>query len=113
MASPGIASVAWFERLLYAPGDDEETRRRKVQFTLASILVAPAGLIWGALYFAFGEKLVAAIPTAYPVLTALGLAEAPARLFQRHLERLPDLFAGEALGLFGRSAGGGGGVSAR
>lgn len=61
----------WVERLLYAPGDDEETRRRKVQFTIASILVAPAGLVWGALYFFYGERTVAAIPLAYSVLTLL------------------------------------------
>ena len=73
MANPAIASVGWVERLVYAPGDDEETRRRKVQFTIASILVAPAGLIWGVLYFAYGERTVAVIPTAYPVLTALDL----------------------------------------
>jgi signal transduction histidine kinase len=73
MASPLMAALAWVERLLYAPGDDEETRRRKTQFTLASILVAPAGLIWGVLYLALGEKLVAAIPIAYPVLTGLDL----------------------------------------
>jgi hypothetical protein len=69
MAKLVIAFVGWVERLLYAPGDDEEARRRKVQFTIASILVAPAGLVWGVLYFAFGERTVAAIPTAYPVLT--------------------------------------------
>jgi signal transduction histidine kinase len=73
MAKPAIASVRWVERLVYAPGDDEETRHRKLQFTIASILVAPAGLIWGALYFAFGERSVAAIPTAYPVLTLVDL----------------------------------------
>jgi len=58
---------------MYAPGDDEETRRRKVQFTIASILVAPAGLVWGVLYFLFGERTVAAIPVAYPFLTGLDL----------------------------------------
>lgn len=58
---------------MYAPGDDEETRHRKVQFTVASMLVAPAGLVWGALYFAYGEGRVATIPIAYAVFTLLDL----------------------------------------
>jgi signal transduction histidine kinase len=65
--------TGWIERRLCAPGDDEETRHRKVQFTVASILVVPAGLVWGVLYFAFGERAVAAIPVAYSVLTLLDL----------------------------------------
>ena len=70
---PVTTSLGWLERISYSPGDDEETRRRKVQFTIASILVIPAGLILGALYFAYGERGVAAIPVAYSVLTLLGL----------------------------------------
>ncbi|MGE5347536.1 MAG: hypothetical protein ACM3JH_16400, partial [Acidithiobacillales bacterium] len=65
--------TGWMERRLCAPGDDEETRHRKVQFTVASILVAPAGLLWGALYFAYGERAVAAIPVTYAALTFLDL----------------------------------------
>ncbi|HEY6114567.1 MAG TPA: ATP-binding protein [Candidatus Dormibacteraeota bacterium] len=61
----------WVERLVCAAGDNEETRHRKVQFTIASILVVPAGLVWGALYFVYGERTVAAIPVAYSVLTLL------------------------------------------
>ena len=34
----------------------------------------PSGFLWGALYFAFGERTVAAIPAAYSVLTLLNLA---------------------------------------
>ncbi len=65
--------TGWVERLVCSPGEDEETRRRKVQFTIASILVAPAGLAWSALYFAYGERAVAAIPLAYAVFTLLDL----------------------------------------
>jgi signal transduction histidine kinase len=72
---PGAASArppghaGWIERRLCVPGDNEETRHRKVQFAVASILVVPAGLLWGALYFASGERATAAIPVAYSVLT--------------------------------------------
>ncbi len=66
--------TGWIERNLTAPGEDEETRRLRVQFTFTSILVIPFGFLWGALYFAFGERTVAAIPSAYSVVTLLNLA---------------------------------------
>jgi signal transduction histidine kinase len=65
--------AGWLERRLCVPGDNEETRHRKVQFTIAAIIVVPAGLLWGALYFAYGERTVAAIPVAYSVLTLLDI----------------------------------------
>jgi Ca-activated chloride channel family protein len=43
---------------------------------------------------------------SHPVLTDLEIAEAPARLTELYPQRLPDLFAGEELVLFGRYAGG-------
>jgi len=63
--------IGWIERRLGAAGDDEETRHRKVQLVSACILVMPAGLFWGALYLAYGERAAAAIPIAYSVLTLL------------------------------------------
>ncbi len=42
---------------------------------------------------------------SHPVLTDLEIAEAPVRLTERYPQRLPDLFAGEELVLFGRYAG--------
>ncbi len=65
--------TGWIERAFCGPGDDEETRRRRVNFTFASILVIPFGFLWGALYFAFGERSVAVLPWAYSVLTLLNL----------------------------------------
>lgn len=43
----------------------------------------------------------------HPVLADLGLGDAPARLEELHPQRLPDLFAGEELVIFGRYAGSG------
>ncbi len=42
---------------------------------------------------------------SHPVLTDLEIAEAPVRLTELYPQRLPDLFAGEELVLFGRYAG--------
>src|SRR5512142_2578941 len=67
------AFVAWVERLVSDAGEREEARRRKAQVVIASILVVPAGLLWGSLYFAFGERYAAALPWSYSVLTFLDL----------------------------------------
>src|SRR5262249_54215800 len=61
------------ERRVCAPGDDDEARLRKVLFVFACVLVVPAGLLWGALYFAYGERTAALLPLAYSALTLLGL----------------------------------------
>ena len=65
--------TGWIERRLCVPGENEETRQRKVQFTIASILVVPAGLLWGGLYIVYGEPGVAPFPIAYSVLTLVDL----------------------------------------
>ena len=76
-ATPEAASVPWLgsliEPLVCTPEDDEETRHRKVLFTLASSLIVPAGVIWSLLYLAFGEPGPALIPLAYSVLTLLNV----------------------------------------
>jgi signal transduction histidine kinase len=60
--------TGWLERRLCAAGDDEDARHRKIQLVMATILVTPAGVIWGALYWVFGERGAAAIPMAYSVV---------------------------------------------
>jgi signal transduction histidine kinase len=91
--------TGWIERNLTGPGDDEETRSRRVRFTLASILWVAAGLLWSALYFAFGEPAVAGwleergVPEPWrlaPPLAEQGL-DPPS------LSRLATIFEGEAL----------------
>ena len=68
-----VSLTAWLEPILSQAGESEETRHRKVEFVLASLLVIPAGLIWGALYFANGERAAAAIPIAYAAVTPLNV----------------------------------------
>lgn len=63
--------TGWFERVVSEQGESEESRRRRVQFAIAAVLVAPAGVIWGAVYYVFGERIAAAIPTSYALLTLL------------------------------------------
>jgi signal transduction histidine kinase len=65
--------VAWVERLVSGPGDQEEARHRQAQVVIASILVVPAGMLWGLIYFAFDERTAAALPWSYCALTFLDL----------------------------------------
>ena len=64
---------ARFERRLSLPGDDEQTRHRKVQLTVVSMLIVPLAFVWGGMYFAFGEPAAGVIPTSYAILTLLDL----------------------------------------
>jgi signal transduction histidine kinase len=66
--------LARAEALACQPGDDEQTRMRKVVFTLAMAAVIPAGLLWGFLYAAFGAWLAAVPPLSYSFLSAINLA---------------------------------------
>jgi signal transduction histidine kinase len=65
--------LRWVEPLVCAPGEDQETRLRKVLLVVASVLVVPAGLFWGAVYWIFDERTVALFPFAYSGLTLLDL----------------------------------------
>ena len=65
--------AGWVERRVSAPGDDEETRRRKALFTLALILVIPFGVVWAGLYVAYGEPAAALTAMSYVAVTIPGL----------------------------------------
>ena len=60
-------------RLGARPGDTEDVRVRKRYLLLMSLLILPAGLLWGAIYWVFGETLAALVPWAYALLSALSL----------------------------------------
>jgi signal transduction histidine kinase len=64
----------WLERRVSVPGDDEETRRRKVLFIFGGILPIPFTLLAAGLYFAYDEAVAALIPLSYSVITLAGLA---------------------------------------
>ena len=65
--------AGWVERRVSVPGDDEETRRRKVLFTAALILVTPTLFVWAGLYFAYGEPVAAVFPVYFAVVTGAGV----------------------------------------
>jgi class 3 adenylate cyclase len=55
------------------PRDDEDERLRKVLVLAAALMVVPAGALWGALYWVYGEPLAAAVPWSYTVFSALSI----------------------------------------
>jgi class 3 adenylate cyclase len=55
------------------PADDADLRLRKLLVMAAVAMVGPAALVWGALYWAFGESVPALVPWSYAVITALTL----------------------------------------
>ena len=65
--------VAFARRVSFDPSDTEAARLQKGVAVLAAIVEAPAGVIWGAMYLAFGEAGAAVVPFAFPVLIALNL----------------------------------------
>jgi guanylate cyclase len=57
-----------------SPADDPEVRAQKTLLVLSALLFIPPSLVWSAMYFFFDERLSAAIPFAYVIVTLIGLA---------------------------------------
>ena len=55
------------------PGDDEDTRLRKVVLLAAALTIAPLAVVWGLLYWLAGATSAAIIPWAYAAVSGLGL----------------------------------------
>lgn len=70
----------------FDPSDDAELKTRQELLVKFTLLVAPAGLAWGALYFAFGETAAAIVPLAYVPLSLVNLATfGLTRAYRRHV----------------------------
>lgn len=55
------------------PGDDEDTRLRKVLLLVAALTIAPLAILWGLLYWLAGATLPAIFPWAYAAISVLGI----------------------------------------
>lgn len=56
-----------------SPADSDDLRIRKRYLLLMALLILPAGLIWGAIYWAFGEETAALAPWTYVVLSIVSI----------------------------------------
>jgi len=53
--------------------DDEDERLRKVLVLAAALMVLPAAVVWGAVYWIFGERLAAAVPWTYAAVSCVSI----------------------------------------
>ena len=77
LARGGSAMGRLLERITQSvgvPSDDDETRLRKATLVVANLMFVPAGLIWGTIYFYFGDLRSGLIPFSYGVVCLLSLA---------------------------------------
>ena len=71
MLLPFVDEIA---RRVSPPADESEIRTQKTLLVLSALLFIPPGLVWSAIYFIYDERLSAAIPLAYVIVSLLGLA---------------------------------------
>jgi guanylate cyclase len=76
----GRRAIRFVAAIGASPGDPAELRLRKTLLVTVAIIILPAGVIWGALYWVAGEPLVALLPWSY-------LAASLASLILFHLTR--------------------------
>ena len=55
------------------PGDDEDTRLRKVLLLVATLVITPLAFVWGAIYWMVGAHGAAAIPWLYLLISLASL----------------------------------------
>jgi class 3 adenylate cyclase len=55
------------------PTDDEDLRLRKLLLLTAALLILPAAVAWGAIYWLFGEWSAALVPWAYALLSLVSV----------------------------------------
>ncbi len=60
-------------RLGARPDDTADVRVRKRYLLLMALLILPAGAVWGAIYWIFGQPLAALSPWSYMVLSAVSI----------------------------------------
>jgi class 3 adenylate cyclase len=56
------------------PQDDEDVRLRKVLVLTSALMVLPAAIVWGAIYWWFDERLAALSPWSYLVIGLVSIA---------------------------------------
>jgi diguanylate cyclase (GGDEF)-like protein/PAS domain S-box-containing protein len=58
----------------FLPADDADVRLKKVALTLVPLIIGPAALVWGLIYFLVGRPLSGVIPLSYSLVSVVSLA---------------------------------------
>ena len=70
----GRQAIAFIARIGADPADPVDLRLRKALLVTVALMVLPASVIWGALYWVAGERTAALLPWSYLVGSLLSLA---------------------------------------
>lgn len=57
----------------FLPSDDADLRLKKVALTLVPLIIGPAALSWGVIYFLLGHPVSGAIPMSYAIISLFSL----------------------------------------
>jgi adenylate cyclase len=74
MRAPARRTIGLLLRIGADPADTVEVRSRKALLVAVALMVLPASVIWGAIYWAAGEPAAAFLPWAYTAGSVLSLA---------------------------------------
>jgi adenylate cyclase len=55
------------------PNDSDEMRLQKTLSVLGSLMFIAAGILWGCIYFSFGESIAGVIPFGYSIASSLSV----------------------------------------
>ena len=55
------------------PGDSEDLKLQKTILLLSSLMIASLAIVWGAIYYAYGQPVAASIPLTYSALSFLSI----------------------------------------
>jgi guanylate cyclase len=73
MKQPLGQVLGWLVNIGADPGDDDDIRLKKSMLVVGSFPFAFAGLLWGAMYYQFGEPVAATIPFSYGIVSLLSI----------------------------------------
>jgi guanylate cyclase len=66
-------ALTWVRGIGVDPSDSDELKLQKSSLVLGSIMFILAGVLWGSLYFFFGEWSAGTIPLSYALFSSLSL----------------------------------------
>ena len=72
-----VSPSSWLTRIVqrgFLPTDGADLRLKKLALTMVPLIIGPAALIWGSIYFLLGHPVSGSIPISYSVISGASLA---------------------------------------
>lgn len=67
-------TLSYIAQIGIHPDDAPEIRLQKILLVVIALMVIPAAILWGIIYWLFGETLAAFIPLSYALISSLSIA---------------------------------------